>query len=468
MAGRPVHWYEGMFLRPHHFQAADRHAREALKESEDWSRPFHWGLRLVEVDREGVGNFVVNLRACEARFKDGTRVIVPGDVGVDPVELKAALAASPAGAVTVFLAIPTFQPSRANVEERPTADGPRYWVERVECRDENTGAGDQPIEVRRLRARLLLSGQDTTGYETLPIARVERSTQADALPRIDLDYVPPLLCLDAWPPLWEKVQSLYQQISAKVQQLAEQFASRRISFESQVPGESENLFKLAILNGAMGYFSAVAYVKGLTPLEVYQELCRLLGQLSLFSDARRTPDLPTYDHEDIGGCYRRVIRLIQERLGTLAPRTFEKRYFERMGERLQVAIDDEWLLPQKRLFLGVETTELSDQECQALLVEMELKLGSGDQVENIFFKRVRGLGLKPIVRPPRELPAGSGVIYFEIERDQVYWPMVVKSHTLAIRMNLSHARFLSDQMAALSSKTTNRTSNLQFAVFIIG
>ena len=65
---RPVHWYEGMFLRPQHFQVADRHAREALRASEDWFQPFDWGLRSVEFDRDAVGNYVLSLRACEARL----------------------------------------------------------------------------------------------------------------------------------------------------------------------------------------------------------------------------------------------------------------------------------------------------------------------------------------------------------------------------------------------------------------
>ena len=44
MAKRPVHWFEGMFLKPHHFQAADRYSRDRLLESEDWLHPHDWGL----------------------------------------------------------------------------------------------------------------------------------------------------------------------------------------------------------------------------------------------------------------------------------------------------------------------------------------------------------------------------------------------------------------------------------------
>ncbi len=35
----PVHWYEGLFLRPHHFQAADRHLAELLHTSLEFDQP---------------------------------------------------------------------------------------------------------------------------------------------------------------------------------------------------------------------------------------------------------------------------------------------------------------------------------------------------------------------------------------------------------------------------------------------
>ena len=131
MPSRPVHWSEGMFLRPQHFQAADRHARQSLTISEDWYHPFNWGVRRVEFDRDAIANYAVVLRACEARFKDGTKLSVPDDSTADPAELRAALTGS--GSVMVYLAVPALQPGRANVEETPTADGPRYSIEDQEA-----------------------------------------------------------------------------------------------------------------------------------------------------------------------------------------------------------------------------------------------------------------------------------------------------------------------------------------------
>ena len=251
MPSRPVHWYEGMFLRPQHFQAADRHAREALS-----------GLGGLVSTRSTGGSArssstatrSATTRSSSGRARRGSRT---GPSSRSPTTPRSTRSSSKArwpgsGAVTVYLAVPALQPGRANVEETPDGRRPALLGRRpARSSDENTGGEEQPIQVRRIRCRLLLSNQDHTGYEVLPLARIERSAQAEAPPQLDVDYVPPLLALDAWPPLWQAVQSLYHQIGAKVDQLAAQIVDRGISFDSQVPGDAERLLKLSVLNGAL-------------------------------------------------------------------------------------------------------------------------------------------------------------------------------------------------------------------------
>jgi type VI secretion system protein ImpJ len=464
MPSRNVHWHEGMFLGPHHLQAADRGVREALRASEEWLHPFPWGYRALDLDRDAIGSYRAVLRGCRARFKDGTRLSIPEDTEVDPVELKEALERS--GEVVLFLAIPALHRGRANVEEHPTADGPRYWIETQEVEDENTGTDEQPVQFRRLRARLLLSGQDQTGYEVLPLARVQRSAHTEAPPQLDFAFVPPLLAMDAWPPLWRQVQSLHYQIGATIEQLAEQVADRGISFESQVPGDAETLLKLSTLNSAFSSFEAIGYLRGMTPLLIYRELCGLAGQLAIYTQARRPPNFPGYDQDNPAPGFRTVIDYIDLALKVFPRAAFHKRYFERAGQRLEVSLENDWLTPNRLLFLGVET-ELSQEECQALLKSVDMKLGSGTKVERYFEQRVQGLRIEPVSRPPRALPAGAGVVYFQVGRESNPWRDVAESRTLGLRMNLAHAKFQGDRVLAMELPQGGRSAHLQFALYVI-
>jgi type VI secretion system protein ImpJ len=463
MAKRPVHWYEGMFLKPHHFQAAERYFRQRVQESEDWLNPYNWGLRSVRLDPDAVANFNVVLRSCQARFKDGSTVTVPDEVTVDPVPLHEALAS--ASETTVFLAIPTLQASRANVQLAPSAGGPRYVVDTVETFDENTGNDKEPIQFRNVQARLLLSHLDPTGYEIVPLARIVRSADENAPPRIDQSYVPPVLGLDVWAPLHDDVRSLHEQIGAWITEESSLLVGRKIAFDSQVLGDAERILRLTSLNTAYSSLQAVLPTRGLHPLAIYQELCRLLGQISIFGPRRRPVDMAGYDHENIGPLFARVIREIRQLLGEPGKVAYEKRYFQVEGKSFRAPLEPDWILETSKLYIGVETVELSDPECDELMRLTDWKLGSGEQVEEIFKRAARGLEMRPLNRIPPALPAG--VVYFEIVREPNYWRDVVRTRSLGLRFKSERCKFLSERMLALTHPQTRRTVSLQFTVFVV-
>ena len=464
MASRQVHWHEGMFLRPQHMQAADRHWHESVKDSEEWFHPFTWGIRSIEIERDEIGCGYFTLNRCQARFRDGTKITIPDEGTVDTVELKASLLESEV--VTIYLAVPEFQPGRANVAEAQSANGPRYYLDQEKCSDENTGEIDEPITMRRVRARLLLSGQDQSGYLTLPLVRITRTDEDGSPPCVDDDYVPPLLAIDAWSGLQRDLQNLARQISMKVDMLAAHVGGRSISFDSKVPGDAGRMLELAILNGAKAKFESFVFIPGLTPLAVYQSLCELLGQLAIFTEARKPPRIPRYDHEDIGACFSTVLRLIHRSLETLAPAAYERRDFERQGDSLQVALEPNWLGATRSLYLGVDT-ELTDDECVQLLRSLDMKLGSSARVEQIFGKAKRGLKLVPVGQPPRPLPSGPGTVYYQIERDPVYWKEVVESGSLAAWMNSGNVAFKGERILKVVPPWGTRPTHLQFALYIV-
>ena len=177
MQNLPVHWSEGLFLQPHHLQANDRYWTEITQTSQQWDHPYHYGLRDADISAEAIANQQFELRSCHARMKDGTLVSLDGGQGLDRVELKEAFAK--AAEVQVSLAVPKLKLGRVNVggARGPASDGPppRYLENRRGVQDESLGGNDQEIAFRDLNVRLLLSTQDTAGYETLPIAQVRRA-----------------------------------------------------------------------------------------------------------------------------------------------------------------------------------------------------------------------------------------------------------------------------------------------------
>jgi type VI secretion system protein ImpJ len=487
MAKRPVLWEEGMFLKPHHFQAAEQFVRERVRQSEDWLHPHNWGLKSVSFNEDSIANYRVVLNSCQARFKDGTTISVPDEVTIDSVPLQEALA-KPGSETTVFLAIPSWSESRANVEKAPTGDA-RYFRKGDETPNENSGVGIEEIEFRYIQARLLLADHPDNlppGFEVLPLARISRWVESDSMPkadrragdalesskserlsaapRIDGFYVPPVLGLDTWTALHQEVRSLHEHIGSWISQESNLLVGRKISFETHLQGDADRILRLSTLNAAYSSLQSVISTRGLHPIDMYQELCRLLGQLSIFSEQRRPIDVPGYNHEEIGPIYAKVIQEIRRLVGGAPKIAFEKRYFQLVGAFFSVALDADWILDTAQLYIGVETTELTDVECDNLMRSVQWKLGSREKVGEIFTAAARGLSMRPLKRVPSALP--SGVIYFEIERDPNHWKEVVRTHTLGLRFQSDSIRFINERMIAMTVPG-QRQVNLQFAAYVV-
>src|SRR5262249_53782186 len=133
---------------------------------------------------------------------------------------------------TVFLGIPVLDLSRANIAGG-SADGSRFRLDVQELQDENTGVNTQHIQVRLLNLTLLVSTEDPSGYEVIPLARIGRSSRAEATPVLDLAYIPPVLACDGWKPLMAEIlEHIYHRIGQKLERLAGKVVSRRITFNS--------------------------------------------------------------------------------------------------------------------------------------------------------------------------------------------------------------------------------------------
>jgi type VI secretion system protein ImpJ len=185
----------------------------------------------------------------------------------------------------------------------------------------------------------------------------------------------------------------------------------------------------------------MAFAQGIHPLAAYTELARIVGQLSIFDRARRTADIPPYDHEDLA-------RIFQV---TLEPKWFNSDWF--------------W-------YIGVNNTDLAEQECRELLSAggLDWKFGSSRQVEILFKNRAQGLQLLPVDRAIRALPARRDWIYYEVDRkDSPAWRDVQETQTLAMRLKdtliVNRDRLQGERRLVVSVR--GKRVPLEFALFAV-
>jgi type VI secretion system protein ImpJ len=450
----PVNWSEGMFLLPHHFQASEKYVNELVQTSERWDHAYNYGLQRIDISQDAIGNFQFQINHCHARLRDGTLVVINPEQDVDRAEikesiqelegalksvaadLKNSLQVEPV--VRIYLGVPKLKMGAPNVRSEWQENGKQRFNElKRQVLEETRGGNEQEIAVKSLNVRLLLSTDDLSGYELIPIAQVHRSDERAASPRLDLRYIPPLLDCDCWPPLGrEIIRSIFDIIGKKIEVLATQIITRGISLASDTPGDVERILMLAQLNEAYATLTMLAFAQGVHPYLAYSELCRIVGKLSIFAKDRRISEVPHYDHDDLGPIFYWAKERIIALLDMVKDYEYEMQKFVGVGLGMQVTLVPKWLQSDWKWYVGVLHEDLNDAECRELLAPKQLdwKLGSQPEVEILFTLGKPGLRLIPLDRNPRALPVDRNWSYYEVSRDNEAWKDVQATQTLAMRL----------------------------------
>lgn len=431
MTNHAVHWAEGIFLRPHHFQSAERSLLDAVARTHDWSSPYPYGLRKIDIDADALANWRIVIRECHLRLRDGTQVLFPEDANLSPLDIPPK-AFERQSRLTVYLALPRLKLGQRNVEASSADQECRYQAISQEIEDENDAGRSQNIELRWPNLKLLLETDSLTGYEAVPILRLLRGDRAEAPPELDREYIPPVLACDAWPVLRDEIiDSLANLMSSRVERETRRMFDRKVAFESGHREDLEILFQLHSLNTAAGYLTNLRLVRGIHPVTAYMELCRVAGMLAIFRPDRRMPSLPLYDHDNLGTCFWTVKRWIE---GGDKPPEPIKCVFVGAGLQMRVKLEKEWLGPAWSFYVGVESNLPYLEVVKLMTGDLNMKVGSSRQVDLIFARAQAGVKPEPDPSAPRSLP-GRNWTYFKVDRRAPAWKDVEDTLSLGIRIN---------------------------------
>jgi hypothetical protein len=283
-----VVWSEGMFLRTQHFQQQDRYVERLVRDAAAGLASFGWGVRELRLNTALLETGKLALSECQGVLPDGTPFAVPDDADhPPPLELGEA-----AREGVVYLAAPVHQPGTAEVDPADAPDGgARFRGQRFEATDAVAGmGGGAPIEVGRLRLRLLHETEDRAGYVGLGIARV-LEVRADRRIVLDPGYIPPCLHAGASPVLAGYLSELEGKITSLGDELARVVADPRSTGVAEVA----DFLMLLLVNRSQPVIAHLAALGRVHPEPLYGYLAGLAGEFATFTSAtRRPPAFPVY------------------------------------------------------------------------------------------------------------------------------------------------------------------------------
>lgn len=413
MVDRPV-WSEGLFLRPQHFQLAERVGAGSLQARLDGALAYPWGLvELVLSDSLAQGG-KVGVERLVAVLPDGERVSVPGDTPPPPPydvddQVRGRI---------VYLTLPADQPG-AVAFAYPAGDGAdvaRFHIherDMVDATDPNRAS--DAVEVGRPNLRFAIEEAELAGRTRLAIGRV-RELQGRRLVW-DETFIPPVLDIRASPVLSGFLTDIIGRLDSRQDELS-------VRAVEGTEGGTETFaayLLLQLLNRWQPELRHLRSLERVHPERLFTAFVSFAGELATFTRADRRPQaFPTYDHERLELCFKPVVDALRAGLSTEFTRSAMQLELKLIQPGAYVStIVDRTLYDQGRFYLAVAARRPGDDIRRSF--PSVAKIGSVAKMQQLVQAALPGVPLQPVGAPPSQIRVMPNYVYFELDRSSPFW-----------------------------------------------
>ena len=408
-----VNWSEGLFLRPHHLQQADRYIENAIEARTRLATPYPWGFSLLEVDRDLAQQSKFGLRRGAGIMPDGTPFEFPADC---PAPAAIEIPETAAGQL-VWLSMPAKAINSREVSHDKSDNAARYVAASETVIDSTSHLRiEEEIDVAYPRLAYEIRKTAKPGYVGLPIARIVEVHDRTIV--FDEKFAPPVLICAAHPTIEGWLDSVIGWIGNKLDELA------RYASDATAGGglQSADYLMLQMLNREIPVLKHFRTSRFVHPERLYEELLRVAGELATFAtQERRAREYNSYNHDDIEIVFAPVLRDIQDFLSArLDKRAIRLELIERAQNAYISTIKDRTLFRNATLILEVSARRPLTEIQQNL--PAFLKVGPNTKMNEIVHAHLPGINLVHLPTPPPQIRAITDHVYFYFDRTSPLWP----------------------------------------------
>jgi type VI secretion system protein ImpJ len=424
----PVAWSEGMFLRPQHLQQNELFAESRLQYHLHAVNPFHRGIHKLVVDEEALNDHRISILELDAVLPGGTIVRYPGNAMIETRDFDPA-----AERLSVYLGLRHLSPTEPNAvagDNGSIANRDVRWiVVPEELPDLHRGGFTTPVELVYPNLRLFFDGQehDLEVHEAMKLGEIRATGELKTPFALSTTYCPPLLAMQAFPPLFDEITRCVSQIAARVRVVAGRTTTIAIA---DLP-RMWMRYTLARMTPVLRHLMSTGDTR---PFHLYTALVETAGALASFNSLEAA-ELPLYDHDDLYGCFHALIEFIDAQLGEAVPTNFHelpmpfdpgKRYY------LTNDLNVERVDPRNAFFLGIKAA-MDSKQLASHVAEFG-KASSCRGVPPLVMLNTKGLRLEHMPAAPTEIAARAGFEYFKVDQHGPGWTKVKDEFCFGLSM----------------------------------
>ncbi|MDT8857524.1 type VI secretion system baseplate subunit TssK [Paracoccaceae bacterium Fryx2] len=424
-----VLWTEGLFLQPHHFQQADRHAEAMRAGLARRLAPYAWGVSDLEIDLDvlKVGQFA--LKSCSGLTQDGTVFRVPGAEDHPPA-LEVPLAIKDC---IVYLSVPQHRQGALEVDMTGAElSAARLRPAELEVTDTmGSGRKAATLSVGKLRLQFALAVDDLADRLVIAVARIVE-VRPDREVVLDKGFIPSCLDLRAAAPLEGFLRELDGLLGHRMTALAGRM--------TQIGGakgaaEIQDFLLLMAINRMVPQVRHLASIENVHPVTFYRDCVAMAGELATFMAPEKTaPAFPPYQHHDLTATFQPVIRTLRRYLSAVLEQTAVSIPLDPRKYGISVGVIADRKLVSTANFVLAVSADIPAENLRRHF-SGQAKIGPVEEIRQLVNSALPGITLRPLPVAPRQIPYHAGVVYFELAGDSPYWGKMTTSGGIAVHVS---------------------------------
>lgn len=277
--------------------------------------------------------------------------------------------------------------------------------------------------------RIFLTGEEHAleMHESFKLAEIVRTDELRRPFVLSPSYAPPLLAVQAFPPLNDEVMKVVSHIAANVRIAAARTATIAV-------GDLQRAwmrYTLARMTPVLRHLLSTGSTR---PFALYGALVETAAALATFNSSEAV-ELPRYDHDDLYRCFHELIEFIDQQLADVIPQRFlEIKLAFDPAKKLYFTTDlnTDLVGPKNLFYLGVKADMAVDELKQ--LVVQHGKAGSHSGVPTLVMLAIEGLRLEHLPAAPLEIAGPPGFEYYRVEARGAQWSKVQEEFAFALSL----------------------------------
>jgi type VI secretion system protein ImpJ len=425
-----VVWSEGMYLTPHHFQVQSRYFEDSIQFAASALCFEPYGFLGFGLDAEALRNGTLSLLYARGILPDGLVFQMPDCDPLPATRSIVELFPPAREKLTVLLSIPERKPNGANcAQSQAESEGVRYLVEQRSIPDETTGRDEKPVQLGRKNFALLLDTEMQEGILALPVARIMRDGTGHFV--FDGEFIPPVTSIEASDRLMHILKRLVEILDDKSAALSGGSAATARTWAEYSTRDVAQFWLLHTVNSALAPLREMLTSRHVHPENLFVQMLRLGGALCTFAIESHPRELPTYNHNDLDGCFGALDHHIRTHLETVVPTNVLSIPLQKTAKYLYEGdIKDQRSLDRARWIFSIRsaTGEVEIISKTPQLVKICSKLFVPKLVE----RALPGMGLIHLPTPPLAISAQVDAQYFSVSRSGPCWEHIVLTRQVGI------------------------------------